>query len=154
MDPDGERIAELGSGQRNVDDLYEARHRELDGSPMNGSLMVDFSAEADIRNARFGARRVPSLIVREAGLSRPAVNVKEPDLRIVARLHKGSLSIGLDLSGESLHRRGYRLSGGLAPLKETSRRLFGRQTGLSGVAMVGLCLIRCVALQRCCLKAR
>lgn len=118
-------VLELGSWQaQSADDLYEAAQsvRWADQLPTNGSLMVDFSGRsADIRNAQFGARRIKDAIVdqfREAGLSRPTVNVKEPDLRIVARLFKGSLSIGLDLSGESLHRRGYRLSGGLAPLKE------------------------------------
>ena len=118
-------VLELGSWPaQSADDLYEAVHTVgwTDHLPINGSLMVDFSGRsADIRNAQFGARRIKDAIVdqfREAGLTRPTVNVKEPDLRIVARLHKGSLSIGLDLSGESLHRRGYRLSGGLAPLKE------------------------------------
>ena len=39
-------------------------------------------------------------------------------MRIHARLNKGVMNLGIDFSGESLHRRGYRLDGGLAPLKE------------------------------------
>lgn len=118
-------VLELGSWPaQSADELYEVAStiRWTEQVSANSSLMVDFSGRsADIRNAQFGARRIKDAIVdqfREAGLSRPTVSVKEPDLRIVARLSKGSLSIGLDLSGESLHRRGYRLSGGLAPLKE------------------------------------
>ncbi len=42
----------------------------------------------------------------------------EAAMSIHARLHRGQFSLGVDLSGESLHRRGYRLDGGLAPLKE------------------------------------
>jgi 23S rRNA (guanine2445-N2)-methyltransferase / 23S rRNA (guanine2069-N7)-methyltransferase len=87
-----------------------------------GSLMVDFSGRsADIRNAQFGARRVKDAIVdqyRTKALNRPSVDLRQPDVRVAARLHKGTLSVGIDLSGDSLHRRGYRLNGGLAPLKE------------------------------------
>ena len=118
-------VLELGAWPaQSADDLYEVASsiRWTEHVSTSGSLMVDFSGRsADIRNAQFGARRIKDAIVdqfREAGLNRPIVDVKEPDLRIVARLQKGSISIGLDLSGESLHRRGYRLSGGLAPLKE------------------------------------
>ena len=118
-------VLELGAWPaQSADDLYEVAStiRWTEHVSTSGSLMVDFSGRsADIRNAQFGARRIKDAIVdqfREAGLNRPKVDVKEPDLRIVARLQKGSISIGLDLSGDSLHRRGYRLSGGLAPLKE------------------------------------
>ncbi len=86
------------------------------------SLMVDFSGRASwMRNAQFGAQKVKDAIVdqfRAAGLGRPSVELKQPDVRISARLAKGQVTLGVDLSGGSLHRRGYRLEGGLAPLKE------------------------------------
>ncbi|MDG2459664.1 MAG: bifunctional 23S rRNA (guanine(2069)-N(7))-methyltransferase RlmK/23S rRNA (guanine(2445)-N(2))-methyltransferase RlmL [Luminiphilus sp.] len=86
------------------------------------TLLVDFTGRASwMRNAQFGAQRVKDAIVdqfRNAGLGRPSVDQKRPDIRVVARLAKGRLTLGIDLSGESLHRRGYRLDGGLAPLKE------------------------------------
>jgi 23S rRNA (guanine2445-N2)-methyltransferase / 23S rRNA (guanine2069-N7)-methyltransferase len=97
------------------------------------SLMVDFSGSASwMRNAQFGAQKVKDAIVdqfRAAGLGRPSVDLKQPDVRVAARLAKGQVTIAIDLSGESLHRRGYRLEGGLAPLKENiaAAALWGAQ---------------------------
>ncbi|MEL0006437.1 MAG: THUMP domain-containing protein, partial [Luminiphilus sp.] len=97
------------------------------------SLMVDFSGSASwMRNAQFGAQKVKDAIVdqfRAAGLGRPSVDLKQPDVRVAARLARGQVAIGIDLSGESLHRRGYRLEGGLAPLKENiaAAALWGAQ---------------------------
>lgn len=88
----------------------------------NSTFMVDFSGHASwMRNAQFGAQKVKDAVVdqfRAAGLARPSVELKQPDVRITARLAKGQVTLGIDLSGDSLHRRGYRLEGGLAPLKE------------------------------------
>ena len=80
-----------------------------------------FWRSSGVRNEQFGAQRLKDAIVdqfRTKGLSRPTVDLKAPDVRVHARLHKGALSLAIDLSGDSLHRRGYRLDGGLAPLKE------------------------------------
>ena len=80
-----------------------------------------FRRSSGVRNEQFGAQRLKDAIVdqfRTKGLSRPTVDLKAPDVRVHARLHKGALSLAIDLSGDSLHRRGYRLDGGLAPLKE------------------------------------
>lgn len=105
-------------------DLYEgvsalAWHEHL--AP-ESTLAVDFSGQSDfIRHSRFGAQRVKDAIVdamRARGLGRPSVDVKNPDLRLHARLNRGHFVLSVDLSGESLHRRGYRLDPGKAPLKE------------------------------------
>ena len=107
-----------------ADGLYEAAMSIdwLQHLAPGRSLAVDFSGRSsDIRNEQFGARRVKDAIVdqcRQRGVERPSVDLREPDVRIHARLHRGQFSLGVDLSGESLHRRGYRLDGGLAPLKE------------------------------------
>jgi len=113
-----------GSKADTADGLYEAAML-IDWSEHlapGRSLAVDFSGRsADIRNEQFGARRIKDAIVdqfRQKGFDRPSVDLRAPDLRLYARLHRGRLSLGVDLSGESLHRRGYRLDGGLAPLKE------------------------------------
>jgi putative N6-adenine-specific DNA methylase len=50
--------------------------------------------------------------------SRPSVDRDQPDVRIVAHLQQGRVTLYLDLSGESLHRRGYRVLQTEAPLKE------------------------------------
>lgn len=106
------------------DDLYEGLlrlpwHEHLQPG---GSLLVDFSGRSDdIRNTQFGARRCKDAIVdafRQRGLERPNVDLKQPDLRLNVRLYRGKVTVAIDLSGMSLHRRGYRLDPGKAPLKE------------------------------------
>lgn len=88
-----------------------------------GSFSVDFTGtNQHIRHTRFGAQRVKDAVVdrfREQGEDRPSVEFEEPDIRINVRLNKrDQVALGLDLSGDSLHRRGYRLDPTLAPLKE------------------------------------
>jgi 23S rRNA (guanine2445-N2)-methyltransferase / 23S rRNA (guanine2069-N7)-methyltransferase len=87
-----------------------------------GSLIVDFTGtDEQIRHTQFGAQRVKDGIVdavRESSGERPSVDRAHPDYRINAHLHKQQLTVSLDLSGSSLHKRGYRVAQGEAPLKE------------------------------------
>lgn len=91
----------------------------------DGTLAVTFTGVSDtIRDTRFGALRVKDAIVdqfrtRHAG-RRPSVDTEEPELRVSAHLARGRVALGIDLSGESLHRRGYRTDKVQveAPLKE------------------------------------
>ena len=88
----------------------------------SGTLTVDFNGRTDeINNTHFGALRVKDAIVdqiRAATGQRPSVERNQPDLRINVHLHRRRATVALDLSGESLHRRGYRLKAGAAPMKE------------------------------------
>ncbi len=49
---------------------------------------------------------------------RPNVNIENPDLRINVHLSNNKCDVSLDSSGYSLHKRGYRLQTGIAPLSE------------------------------------
>ncbi len=51
--------------------------------------------------------------------ARPDVDTQHPAVSVVAHLAKDRLSLSLDLCGEPLHRRGYRVRPTIAPLKET-----------------------------------
>jgi 23S rRNA (guanine2445-N2)-methyltransferase / 23S rRNA (guanine2069-N7)-methyltransferase len=86
------------------------------------TFAVDFTGTNDaINNTQFGAMRVKDAVVdkiRDHTGQRPSVDRHQPRFRINARLAKNKVHIGIDLSGESLHRRGYRLEQGAAPLKE------------------------------------
>ncbi|MGJ8517770.1 bifunctional 23S rRNA (guanine(2069)-N(7))-methyltransferase RlmK/23S rRNA (guanine(2445)-N(2))-methyltransferase RlmL [Carnimonas bestiolae] len=86
------------------------------------TLRVDFHGQSEaIRHTRFGAQVIKDAVVdslQRAGEERPRVELQAPEVRIYAHLHRERLMIGLDLSGDSLHMRGYRLEGGKAPLKE------------------------------------
>lgn len=88
----------------------------------DGTLAVDFSGTTPvIRNSHFGALKAKDAIVdyfRDRCGRRPSVDIEQPHLRVNIRAHKGHATLSLDLSGQSLHRRGYRLWGGQAPLKE------------------------------------
>lgn len=107
-----------------ADDLYEGvlRLPWHEHVRPDGSLAVDFAgSNGDIRNTRFGAQRCKDAIVdgfRARGLSRPSVDTRHPDIRVNVRLWRGKVTVALDLSGGSLHRRGYRTDPGKAPLKE------------------------------------
>jgi len=64
--------------------------------------------------------------------SRPDVDTRHPVFRVVAHLAKERLSLSLDLCGEPLHRRGYRVSPVVTPLKETLAAAILRAAGYTG----------------------
>ena len=99
--------------------------REVDWSAhlrASNTIAVDFfSAHSSITHTQFGAQKVKDGIVdqfREASGDRPNVDRDRPDIRVNVYVFKNEARIALDLSGDSLHRRGYRREGGRAPLKE------------------------------------
>lgn len=107
-----------------ADELYEAVRgiawHEQFGS--DATFAVDFTGTSrSIVHTGFAAQKVKDGVVdcfREQGLPRPSVDRTDPAIRVNARLAKGQLTLALDLSGESLHRRHYREQTVPAPLKE------------------------------------
>jgi len=75
---------------------------------------------AAIRHTRFAAQRVKDAIADRARAQATTISVDRdnPDTRISVRLRDDGAEIALDLSGDSLHRRGYRQDTVEAPLKE------------------------------------
>ncbi len=57
--------------------------------------------------------------IRDRVGSRPSVDRKDPDVALFVHIARDRATLYLDLSGESLHRRGYRAAHLEAPLKET-----------------------------------
>ncbi|MEX2499813.1 MAG: bifunctional 23S rRNA (guanine(2069)-N(7))-methyltransferase RlmK/23S rRNA (guanine(2445)-N(2))-methyltransferase RlmL [Wenzhouxiangellaceae bacterium] len=86
------------------------------------TLAVDFTGiKAALAHSRFAEQRVKDAIVdqiRAATGERPSVDTAAPDLRINVHMHGEQVTLALDLSGNSLHRRGYRDAGTGAPVKE------------------------------------
>lgn len=109
--------------------------------PMNGSFRVNFVGQNEaIRNTQYGAQRVKDGIVdrlRSASGQRPSVDAKNPDVTVSARLNRGKLSVGIDLSGDSLHKRGYRTEKGAAPLKENLAAALLTRCGWPELAKAG-----------------
>lgn len=90
--------------------------------------------EAPIGHSKFAALRVKDAIAdqfRARAGRRPSVDTEAPDIRINLHMHGNLATLALDLSGESLHRRGYRLSGVEAPLKETLAAAIVQLAGFS-----------------------
>lgn len=87
------------------------------------TLAVEASLrDSGLTHSGFAALKVKDAMVdalRDRLGSRPDVDAKDPDVRIVLHLARDQADLMLDLAGEPLHRRGYRVAMTPAPLKET-----------------------------------
>ena len=107
------------------DDLYYGikRINWFEHMRPEDSFAVSFNAKNSevITHSQFGALKVKDAIVdqmRAKFNKRPSVVIDRPDIRVNVHLHGRSAQLSLDLSGESLHRRGYRDITIEAPIKE------------------------------------
>ncbi|WP_428309609.1 bifunctional 23S rRNA (guanine(2069)-N(7))-methyltransferase RlmK/23S rRNA (guanine(2445)-N(2))-methyltransferase RlmL [Hydrocarboniphaga sp.] len=78
---------------------------------------------------------------RERHGERPNVDTDAPDIRIHVHLERAQATLSLDLSGESLHKRGYRITAGEAPLKENLAAAILVRSGWAGIAAAGGALL-------------
>jgi putative N6-adenine-specific DNA methylase len=86
---------------------------------------------------------------------RPNVNTVNPDVRFNLFIEKDKAILSLDTSGESLHKRGYRLLAGEAPMQETLAAAIIRLSEWNGEkplldCMCGSGTILCEALMHYC----
>lgn len=87
---------------------------------------------AVLNHSQYASLRIKDAIVdqfRKRFGKRPDVDAFHPDIRINLHVDGTNASLSLDLSGESLHRRGYRTGGGEAPLKESLAAAIVRLSG-------------------------
>ncbi|WP_444914131.1 bifunctional 23S rRNA (guanine(2069)-N(7))-methyltransferase RlmK/23S rRNA (guanine(2445)-N(2))-methyltransferase RlmL [Microbulbifer sp. TRSA007] len=130
-----------------AEDLYKAvaeQPWEFHIRP-SGKLWMQFSGtNREIRNSQFGAQKAKDAIVdrlrRQSG-ARPSIDKHHPDLKVALRLHRDKLDIAIDLSGDSLHRRGYRTHIGAAPLKENLAAALLLRAGWPKIAEQGGALL-------------
>ncbi len=108
-----------------ADALY-AGSREVEWSEWltaRTTLAVEASvASSGITHSGFAALKVKDAVVdalRDRLGARPDVEPKDPDVRVMLHLARDQATLSLDLSGEPLHRRGWRAAVTEAPLKET-----------------------------------
>jgi len=116
---------EIGSFVAATADEFYAEVRRIDWTQHVGpqaTLACDFSGQhPQITHTHFGALKLKDAIcdgLRAWAGYRPDVQRERPDVRVHAHANHEQLTISIDLSGESLHRRGYRGAAGEAPLKE------------------------------------
>lgn len=109
------------------------------------TLAVDFStSQSAISHTHYGAQKVKDAIVdqfRDRFGDRPSVQLDQPSIRVNIYLYKDIAIVSLDLSGDSLHRRGYRAIGGDAPLKENLAAAILLRAGWAEVAKQGGALV-------------
>ncbi|MFK3971750.1 bifunctional 23S rRNA (guanine(2069)-N(7))-methyltransferase RlmK/23S rRNA (guanine(2445)-N(2))-methyltransferase RlmL [Pseudomonas sp. NPDC087358] len=128
---------------KDAEDLYHGVHdiEWADHLQAEGTLAVEFSGHGSgIDNTHFGALKVKDAIVdrlRTADGARPSIDKLNPDLRVHLRLDRGEAILSLDLSGHSLHQRGYRLQQGAAPLKENLAAAILIRSGWPRIAAEG-----------------
>lgn len=106
------------------------------------SLAVSFSSKNNpaINNTHFGALKVKDAIVdqmRAKFEQRPNIDTERPSIRINVYLHNETAQLSIDLSGESLHKRGYRDVSIAAPIKENLAAAILLRTGWPKITAEG-----------------
>ena len=86
------------------------------------TLACEFTGQhPTITHSQFGALKLKDAIcdqLREATGVRPDIDLQRPAVRVVAHASGPRVLLYIDLAGEGMHRRGYRLRSGEAPLRE------------------------------------
>jgi putative N6-adenine-specific DNA methylase len=89
---------------------------------LNQTFAIDSVVNSDqFRHSKFVALKTKDAIVdqfRSKFNKRPSIDIDYADIRFNVFCNKTDFSLYLDSSGDSLHKRGYRLSGHQAPLNE------------------------------------
>ena len=117
-----------------------------DHLPAGATIAVDAHGEnPELRNTKFVALKVKDAIcdrLREVRGARPDVDAHDPDVAVNVAVHPKKATVYLNLSGASLHRRGYRTDGVQteAPLKETLAAGILLAAGWPQIAAAGGCL--------------
>ena len=141
----GRLFLELSSFEaNNPEDIYE-KAGKIDWQK-EMKLETSFSISCDLINStvvnhpNFASQRVKDALVdqfRNSTGERPSVNSENPDLRIHLLLKYNIGTISIELSGNSLHKRGYRGSGGPATLKENLAAALLLRSGWAEIASRG-----------------
>jgi putative N6-adenine-specific DNA methylase len=103
---------------------------------VNGTLAIDASANSHLFNhTQYLAQKTKDAIVDQFRAKhgvRPSVDIINPDLRLNLHIFQHQCTLSLDSSGESLHRRGYRAQGNMAPLNEVTAAALILHSGWNG----------------------
>ena len=132
LEPVGEFPASTG------DELYAGAVKlpweELVARGETIAVAASGRAEA-LTNTHFVEQRVKDAMVaalRERRGFRPDVDPREPDVLVVAHLANGQCSLSLDLAGDLLSNRGYRIRTVEAPLREALAAAVVLESGWEG----------------------
>ena len=120
----GEKLKVKGERRKPEDQLYEIV-KGIDWSKYmtpDSTFAIDATVYSEFfRNSRFVTYRVKDAVADywiERAHRRPNVNTDNPDVRINVHIANEQVTVSLDSSGESLHKRGYRVATTEAPINE------------------------------------
>ena len=109
---------------KKTDDIYE-QVKQVDWAQYmtaKTTFQIDATVYSDLfRHSQFVTYRIKDAIVdwwMEHGGVRPSVQLTHPDLYLNVHIAGDSVTVSLDSSGESLHKRGYRIANTQAPINE------------------------------------
>ena len=109
---------------RNEQELYDEIYK-IDWSEfleVNGTFSVaGVTSYSNITHSKYLALKTKDAIAdqfREKFDKRPNVKLDNPDLAINVRIFRDECTVSIDSSGDSLHKRGYRVATGPAPISE------------------------------------
>ena len=106
------------------EELYSELYNYEWGEYMNESNTFIFDAVLSgniFTHSLFVSQKAKDALVdkfRDQNINRPNVDLKYPDFRFHLHINNNDCSLLLDSSGESLHKRGYRMSTNIAPINE------------------------------------
>lgn len=119
------------------EELYE----HVRSFPWDEHLTPDHSMAVDcvvnnstINHSHYAALKVKDGVVdffRDTTGVRPSIETNRPDFKLHLYISKNQAILSFDLAGVSLHKRGYRIHGGEAPLKETLAAAIDASSGVS-----------------------
>ena len=123
---------------QNPDEVYE-QIKKLNWSeylPEKKTFAIDTVVYSEsFTHSKFVAYRVKDAIVdffTEQEKPRPSVRINNPDLQLHLHISHNECTLALDSSGESLHKRGYRVESGEAALNEVLAAGMILKTGWKG----------------------
>lgn len=109
---------------RNTDDIYN-HVKQIDWAQYmttQTTFLIDSTVYSDFfRHSQFVTYRVKDAIVdwwMEHKGVRPNVQLTQPDIYLNVHIGGDTVTVSLDSSGESLHKRGYRVANTQAPINE------------------------------------
>lgn len=109
---------------RNENELYK-RVYEIEWETyfsLDKTIAIDAVVNApQFKHSLFIAQKTKDAIVdrfRDKFDDRPSVDTKDPDVKINIHIYKENVTVSMDASGQSLHKRGYRTEANVAPLSE------------------------------------
>ncbi len=97
-----------------------------------------------IRHTIYGSQLLKDAVcdsLRDATGERPNIRPERPDVLLHLHVEGPTALLSVDFSGESLHRRGYRIEGGRAPLKENVAAAVLLRAGWPGICERGGVLV-------------